>query len=136
MNIDDLYEQLPESILAAIEGDPVARAMYIARVVRDAMEDFHIEHLTDGQMAQLNPIIRQAITDALVVLNAATDPGDPRSLSAIADMTFHMPPNYWEPPDPEKAIERLDGTGKTLTAWGGARPRVTRRANPREKAGC
>ena len=29
-------------------------ASYIAMVVRNAMEDFHCEHLTDDQMKQLN----------------------------------------------------------------------------------
>lgn len=36
-------------------------AMYIAMVVRNAMEDFHAKHLSDTQMAELNPIIRNAI---------------------------------------------------------------------------
>ena len=33
-------------------------AAYIAMVVRNAMEDFHCEHLTDEQMMELNPIVR------------------------------------------------------------------------------
>jgi hypothetical protein len=71
-----LYESLPAQIRDALEGHTVLRAMFIARVVRDAMEDFHVEHLSDDQMAQLNLIIRQAITDALVVLDRADDPLD------------------------------------------------------------
>lgn len=44
-------------------------ASYIAMVVRNAMEDFHCEHLTDDQMKQLNPIIRNAICTALHAFN-------------------------------------------------------------------
>ena len=40
-------------------------ATYISMVVRNAMEDFHCEHLSDGQMKELNPIIRNAIGTAL-----------------------------------------------------------------------
>jgi hypothetical protein len=31
---------------------------YIAIVIRNAMEDFHCQHLSDAQMEELNPIIR------------------------------------------------------------------------------
>ena len=37
-----------------------ALAMYIASVVRNAMEDFHGRHLSDEQMKELNPIVRNA----------------------------------------------------------------------------
>jgi hypothetical protein len=36
-------------------------AKYIAMVVRNAMEDLHCRRLSDEQMAELNPIIRNAI---------------------------------------------------------------------------
>lgn len=35
--------------------------MLVAMSVRNAMEDFHVANLSDEQMAELNPIIRQAI---------------------------------------------------------------------------
>jgi len=38
---------------------------YIAMVIRNTMEDFHCEHLTDDQMKELNPIIRNAVCTAL-----------------------------------------------------------------------
>jgi hypothetical protein len=40
-------------------------AMYIAMVVRNTMEDFHCKHLSNEQMKELNPIIRNAICTAL-----------------------------------------------------------------------
>ena len=35
-------------------------AKYIAIVIRNAMEDFHHKYLSDEQMKELNPIIRNA----------------------------------------------------------------------------
>ncbi len=40
-------------------------AIYVAMVVRNTMEDFHCQHLSDEQMRELNPIIRNAIGTAL-----------------------------------------------------------------------
>jgi hypothetical protein len=40
-------------------------ALFIAMVIRNAMEDFHHEHLTHEQMEDLNPIIRNAVCTAL-----------------------------------------------------------------------
>ena len=42
------------------------RAKVIASYVRDNMEDFHCKHLSDSQMKELNPLIRNAIYTALV----------------------------------------------------------------------
>ena len=43
-------------------------AMILAMVVRNAMEDFHCQHLTDEQMRELNPIVRNAIYTGLQAL--------------------------------------------------------------------
>jgi hypothetical protein len=40
-------------------------AKVIAMHVRNEMEDFHREHLSDAQMKELNPILRRAIYEAL-----------------------------------------------------------------------
>lgn len=40
-------------------------AMVVAMSVRNAMEDFHCANLTDEQMRELNPIVRNAIYTAL-----------------------------------------------------------------------
>lgn len=40
-------------------------ALTVAMLVRNALEDFHVEHLSDAQMKQLNQITRYAIYDAL-----------------------------------------------------------------------
>ncbi len=40
-------------------------AKYITAVVNSNIHDFHAEHLTDAQMEQLNPLIKNAIYTAL-----------------------------------------------------------------------
>lgn len=71
-------------------------AKLISIVVRNAMEDFHCEHLSDEQMRALNPIIRNAIATALHAFNnyASSD-------AARRFLDFHgrCIPNYWEPPE-------------------------------------
>lgn len=44
-----------------LKNDLNFRAKAIAAYVRCYMEDFHCEHLSDAQMKELNPIIRNAI---------------------------------------------------------------------------
>ena len=70
-------------------------AMYIAMVIRNAMENFHVAHLTDEQMKVLNPIIRNAVCTALHAVRNYD-----RSLTAkeFVDFTTRMIPRYWERP--------------------------------------
>ena len=75
-------------------------ASYIAMVVRNAMEDFHCEHLTDDQMKELNPIIRNAVCTALHAFNNY-EQND--AAARFVDYNFRMIPKYWEKP------ELLDG---------------------------
>jgi hypothetical protein len=56
------------------------QAKYIAIVVRNAMEDFHSKYLSDEQMRELNPIIRNAIYTALYTIN---DHGKPDHIRAF-----------------------------------------------------
>lgn len=69
-------------------------ALYIAMVVRNAMEDFHGKYLKDAQMAELNPIIRNAIYTALYA-SALGD--DPESVEFVKHNERAIP-SYWEPP--------------------------------------
>lgn len=50
----------------------------IAMNVRNEMEDFHVRHLSDEQMRELNPIIRNAIYTTLVGFLYARDDSHPR----------------------------------------------------------
>jgi hypothetical protein len=75
--------------------DEKSVALYIAMVVRKAMEDFHAKHLSDAQMKELSPIIRNAIYTALHALSLAK-----RSLMAKRYVGFQLQliPDYWEEP--------------------------------------
>jgi hypothetical protein len=71
-------------------------ALFIAMVIRNAMEKFHHEHLTDGQMKELNPIVRNAVCTALHAFNHhSSEPAARRFI----DFHMQMVPKYWEPPE-------------------------------------
>lgn len=88
------------------DQDTRQTAMYIAIVVRNAMEDFHVQHLSDAQMRELNPLIRNAICTALHALRS-TD----HSVAARQFVAFqlHMIPNYWEEPVLTRDYVQLEG---------------------------
>ena len=54
-------EEIMDELTECIINDKNLLAKTIAAVVRNAMEDFHVKYLTDEQMKELNPIIRNAI---------------------------------------------------------------------------
>jgi hypothetical protein len=70
-------------------------AMFVAMVVRNAMEDFHCRHLSDEQMKELNPIIRNAIYTAL---HAAGRGRESKAARAFVDFHMRSIPRYWEKP--------------------------------------
>jgi hypothetical protein len=71
--------------------------MMIAMHVRNSMESFHGDgNLSDAQMKELNPIIRQAIYDVVVG-------GDPELIGWL----IMLIPDYWEVPD------RVSGSWET-----------------------
>jgi len=110
--MQEAFESLPAHVRGILEGDLTSQAMYVARVVRDAIEDFHVAHLSDDQMAELNPLIRQGILDALVIMARAKDHRDPLALEAMTAMTFQAPPEYWEAPDPDHAVSELEAISR------------------------
>lgn len=55
-----------ETFCFCLENDLNFKAKAIAAYVRMHMEDFHHKHLSDEQMKELNPIIRNAIYTFLV----------------------------------------------------------------------
>ncbi len=70
-------------------------AMYTAMVVRNAMEDFHHEHLSDEQMKELNPIIRNSICTAL---HAFLNDENCDVNKKFVDFHVRSIPKYWERP--------------------------------------
>jgi hypothetical protein len=101
--------------------------MYIAMVVRNAMEDFHCRNLSDDQMAELNPIIRNAICTALhAAERGAKSPG------AAAFVAFHQRsiPKYWEQPVLLEDFVAMESMLEAKPRWdgscGGGAPRSPR----------
>lgn len=78
------------------------QAMYIAMVVRNQLEDFHCEHLSDEQMAKLNPLIRNAIYTALYALADWSPPAQ-----AFVGFNRMLIPDYWEQPELTDGYTRL-----------------------------
>lgn len=67
--------------------------------IRNEMENFHSEHLSDEQMRELNPIIRQATYDILRHLKFAS--GDEKSdekivAQGVINFLIQSVPDYWE----------------------------------------
>lgn len=85
----------------------------IAMNCRNKMENFHCEHLTDDQMKELNPIVRNAIYEALHSLFLVGH-GKNESQRMYGAMQVHhwlnRSPSYWESPDllPDKAKRLRD----------------------------
>jgi hypothetical protein len=90
-------------------ADERAMAMFVAMVVRNALEDFHSRHLTNAQMKELNLIIRNAVFTALHAAARAK-----QSQGARAFVQFHSScvPDYWEMPglleDYTQSLRRFD----------------------------
>ena len=71
-------------------------AMFLAMIVRNAVEDFHHRHLSDQQMKELNPIVRNAIYTGLQALRHYDRSEGAR---AFADFQKMLIPKYWEQPE-------------------------------------
>ena len=71
-------------------------AMFLAMIVRNAVEDFHHRHLSDQQMKELNPIVRNAIYTGLQALRHYDRSEGARS---FADFQKMLIPKYWEQPE-------------------------------------
>lgn len=79
-------------------------AKIIAMQVRNSMEDFHGKHLSDAQMKELNPIIRNAIYQSLRDLWMVGHGTEKQKFLGAMQIHFLqlLLPDYWEPPQLEK----------------------------------
>jgi protoheme ferro-lyase len=88
--------------------------MFMNAVVRNATEDFHAEHLSDAQMRELNPIIRNAVYTALHAVHSML-----QSQLASRWVMFQMMyiPSYWEQPELLEAhVNSIDPKNQWLGA--------------------
>ena len=79
------------------------QSKYISIVIRNAMEDFHSKHLTDAQMKELNPLIRNAVYTALYAMQYYKDS---LRMREFVGSQVEMIPGYWEEP------ELIEGVGE------------------------
>lgn len=63
--------------------------------IRNEMEDFHCKYLSDEQMKELNPIIRNAVFTALY---ASDHYEDEMWCKKFVDFQYRLIPGYWEKP--------------------------------------
>ena len=73
-----------------------AQSKIVAIVIRNAMEDFHCKHLSDAQMKELNPLIRNAVYTALYSLEYYKQS---KKAAAFLESQMRMIPGYWEEPE-------------------------------------
>ena len=71
-------------------------AMFLATLIRNAMEEFHYNHLSDEQMEELNPIIRNSIFSGLEAVKQFDD-SDAAKLY-VNLQRLYIPAN-WEKPE-------------------------------------
>jgi len=87
---------MPSANQPALSQETQQMATFIAMVVRNAIEDFHCQHLSDQQMKELNPLVRNAIGTALHAFDHYERSDAART---FVDYHFRSIPNYWEPPE-------------------------------------
>ena len=76
-------------------------SLLIAKYIRNEMEDFHCKHLTDEQMKELNPIIRQAIYDISIFIkhaNNCKDADEQLMCQHTIESLIRSIPDNWELP--------------------------------------
>ena len=104
-------EALPEGLKLSKGSQDMAK--FLAMLVRNGMEDFHHNHLSDEQMKELNPIIRNAIYTGLHALRHCRT-----SKGAKAFVYFHWNTNllFFRPEIPyanQKIGEPRERSGNT-----------------------
>lgn len=100
LTIADIPEHAP-----ALSEETQAMALYLAMAVRNAMEAFHGKHLSDEQMKELNPIIRDAIATALYTHQHQ---GENPLAKGFVNFQCRLIPAYWERPKLNTEFSRAD----------------------------
>jgi hypothetical protein len=100
-------KDVPESVQKSLQR----WSTLIAINVRNRMENFHSEHLSDAQMKELNPIIRNAIYESLhAIFLLKRGHNESQRLYGARNVSYWllMAPSYWEQPRlPNDVAERL-----------------------------
>lgn len=94
------------------------QAMLLGIEVRNNMEDFHVKYLSDEQMKELNPIIRQGIINGIELWDEykrfmrTKKPNG--KLSEYVGWALMAIPDYWEPPE-DDYYKRIKKENKKAT---------------------
>lgn len=101
----EIVETKPE-----LNRDQKYKAKLMAAFVRHGLEDFHIEHISDKHMKELNTAIRNSIATAL---HAIDNCSNHKVALLYCDWMNKCIPAYWEEAELEKGY--LDAlTGKSI----------------------
>jgi predicted DNA-binding protein YlxM (UPF0122 family) len=84
----------------------------LAASLRNAMEDFHVKYLSDSQMAELNPLIRQALYDAITLI----EDNDNERRNQRIEYLVEMIPDYWESPKRSLPLKEVDRQEPTIAS--------------------
>tara|TARA_R110002020_G_scaffold469549_1_gene694660 strand:+ start:85 stop:357 length:273 start_codon:yes stop_codon:yes gene_type:complete len=82
----------PEKFFALSPNEQTT--LVLSMMVRNKMEDFHVENLTDKQMKELNPLIREGIMQGLLALQDKSHYN-----CQLLGFLGMMIPDYWEIPE-------------------------------------
>lgn len=89
-------DKIRNSLMSGPPKEPQEIAMFLAMVIRTHIEDFHCKYLSDEQMSELNPIIRNSIYTGLQSLEQY-DHSDSAKIYVKTLKAFT--PDYWETPE-------------------------------------
>lgn len=99
---------------ARLLEDEQLMAMFVAIVVRNALESFHADHTPDALMKEFNTLVRDAVFTALRAAGSAAD--SERAAAWVASQLIHVPP-YWERPELlDEYIRSLKSRGEDFAA--------------------
>ena len=95
---------------AQLLEDEQLMAMFVAIVVRNALESFHADHIPDALMKEFNTLVRDAVYTALHAARSAAH--SERVAAWVASQLIQVPP-YWERPELLNRYAK-SGIGPTL----------------------
>jgi hypothetical protein len=97
------------------QDDLKEKSKIIALHVRNEMEDFHCSHLTNSQMAELNPIIRNAIYNVLILMREYYRHPFSDMYNKVFDLYRACMPDYWEEPELDEDTKHFMDEAKKTT---------------------
>lgn len=95
LKVDENSKRLASEALV-LRDDHRTKAMIIGKVVRDALEGFHVKHISDKDMPELNQTVRNSVATALHMLDYSLQN---EQIAKILGWHVRSMPSYWESPE-------------------------------------